>query len=157
MMKAGLCLAAALWLCMFASAQGPSAAPELVVAQPVNAPASDFRVAHNFWDRENAILFGLHAGLEAADFGLTHYALAHGAVERNPLARPFTNLGTAGQAAFFAGGTAATLGISYWLHRRGHHRLERAVGLYAIGDSGFGVIHNATHPPPGSAVSIRRR
>lgn len=157
MVKPGLCLAAVSFLCVFANAQGPSIAPVAVVAQPSSALSTGVRVEHKFWDTQTAVLFGLHAGLEAADFGLTHYALAHGAVERNPLARPFTNLGTGGQAFFFAGGTAATLGISYWLHKHGHHRLERAVGLYAIGDSGFGVIHNATHPPQSSAVSIRTR
>ena len=156
MVKAGLCLAVVLWMCVFGSAQGPNIVPAVVTAPSFVEPNS-LRAEHKFWDTQTAVLFGLHAGLEAADFGLTHYALAHGAVERNPLARPFTNLGTAGQAAFFAGGTVATLGISYWLHKHGHHRLERGVGLYAIGDSGFGVIHNATHPPQSSAMTIRSR
>jgi hypothetical protein len=157
MMKAALCVATVLLLSVFMSAQGPSAPSAYVSEAQVNAPSSELHATHKFWDRENAILFGLHAGLEAADFGLTHYALAHGSVERNPLARPFTNLGTAGQAAFFAGGTAATLGITYWLHKRGHHRLERMIGMYAIGDSGFGVIHNATHPPQTAVRPIRTR
>ena len=153
-MKAGLCLAIILLVSVLANGQGPSALSEFISVQESVAPPPEMRAEHKFWDRENALLFGFHAGLEAADFGLTHYALTHGAVERNPLARPFTNLGTGGQAAFFAGGTAATLGISYWLHKRGHHRLERIVGMYAIADSGFGVIHNATHPPPTSAAPI---
>ena len=156
-MKAGLCPAIVLLVSILAYGKEPSAPSAFVAVQEPNAPSAELRAEHKFWDRKNALLFGFHAGLEAADFGLTHYALAHGAVERNPLARPFTNLGTGGQVAFFAGGTAATLGISYWLHKRGHHRLERMVGMYGIADSGFGVIHNATHPPQTSAAPIASR
>ena len=123
------------------------------LAEEPNAPSAQITSQHRYWDRENKLLFAIHAGLETADFGLTHHALLHGAVELNPLARPFTNMGTGGQMVFFAGGTAATLGISYWLHRRGHHRLERIVNMYAIADSASGVIHNATHPPSAPAPS----
>jgi hypothetical protein len=123
------------------------------IAEEPNSPSAQITLQHRYWDRENTLLFAVHGGLEAADFGLTHRALAHGGVELNPLARPFTNLGTAGQITFFAGGTAAAVGISYWLHRRGHHRLERLVSIYAIADSGSGVIHNATHPPNLSVTS----
>lgn len=157
MVKAGLSLGVVFLLSFFANAQGPNAPSALVRAEDLNAPSAEPPQQHKFWDRETAILFGVHAGLEAADFGLTHNALAHGGVERNPLAKPFTNLGTAGQAAFFAGGTAATLGISYWLHKRGHHRMERLVGFYAIGDSAFGVIHNATHPVRNPASILPRQ
>ena len=156
MNKTGLCLALVL-ASVFAGAEEPDAPSAFVNAEQVNVPFAPVRRGHKFWDRETALLFGLHAGLEAADFGLTHYALAHGAVERNPLAKPFTNLGTAGQAAFFAGGTAATLGITYWLHKKAHHRLERLVSLYAIGDSGFGVLYNATHPPSTRTPYVRSR
>lgn len=148
MVKGGLSLGIVFLFSVLANAQGPNAPSAVVNAEQSNAPSVERPPQHKFWDRETAILFGVHAGLEAADFALTHNALAHGGVERNPLAKPFTNLGTAGQAAFFAGGTAVTLGISYWLHKRGHHRMERLVGFYAIGDSAFGVIHNATHPVP---------
>jgi hypothetical protein len=154
MKKAGLCLVIVLSLALLAKGQGPAASSAFVNVHETSAPSAELRTEHKFWDRENALLFGFHAGLEVADFGLTHHALAHGAVEQNPLARPFTNLGTGGQIAFFAGGTAATLGISYWLHKRGHHRLERLVGMYAIADSGFGVIHNATHPPQSSVAPV---
>lgn len=126
------------------------------LAEEPNAPSAELAVPRIYWDRENTLLFALHAGLEAADFSLTHRALARGSVELNPIARPFTSMGTGGQIAFFTGGTAATLGISYWLHRRGHHRLERIVSIYAIADSASGVIHNATHPPSTPAFSSVR-
>jgi hypothetical protein len=146
-MKVGVCATILLLVSAFAGAQGPNAPSAAVSPDPLIAPSAAETAGHKFWDRQTILLFSLHAGLEAADFGLTHHALANGQVERNPLARPFTNLGTGGQAAFFAGGTAATLGLTYWLHKRGHHRLERIVGMYAIADSGFGVIHNAMYPP----------
>ncbi len=61
---------------------------------------------------------------------------------------------SAGFAALEAAGTAASVGISYWMHRTGHHRLERWVSIVHIGVTGFGVVrnysldtfHNATVP-----------
>ncbi len=44
----------------------------------------------------------------------------------NPLARLFGR-STAGLAMNFAGETAGVMGISYFFHRTGHHKLERAV------------------------------
>ena len=145
MIRRSLCLAVLVSVCTLAT------------AQELNAPSAELAASHKFWDRETKLLFAVHAGMEAADFGLTHNALAHGGVERNPIAQPFMKLGTPGQVIFFAGGTAATVGISYWLHRRGHHRLERLVGMYAIADSASGVIHNATHPPQTSSVPLKSR
>ncbi|PYX93456.1 MAG: hypothetical protein DMG71_15205 [Acidobacteria bacterium] len=145
MIRRSLCLAVLVSVCTLAT------------AQELNAPSAELAASHKFWDRETKLLFAVHAGMEAADFGLTHNALAHGGVERNPIAQPFMKLGTPGQVAFFAGGTAATLGISYWLHKRGHHRLERLVGMYAIADSAAGVIHNATHPVQTRSLLLKSR
>jgi len=48
-------------------------------------------------------------------------------------------------AANFAGETAGVVGLSYFFHRTGHHRLERAVSMVNIGGSGaavsFGLLH----------------
>jgi hypothetical protein len=100
---------------------------------------------HNFWDRQNLSLVIVHAGLETADFVLTHQAIASGGHELNPIARPFVNMGTGGQIAFFAGGTLASLGVSYLLHKTHHHRLERMVTWYSIGDSVWGVSYDLSH------------
>jgi len=145
MIRRSLCLALLVSVC------------SLAAAQELNAPSADLAASHKFWDRETKLLFAVHASMEAADFALTHNALDNGGVERNPIAQPFMKLGTPGQVAFFAGGTAAAVGISYWLHKRGHHRLERLVGMYAIADSASGVIHNATHPVQTSFVPPRPR
>jgi len=41
-------------------------------------------------------------------------------------------------ASIEAAATTATIGVSYWLHRTGHHRLERWVCVVHIG-AGVGV------------------
>lgn len=45
-------------------------------------------------------------------------------------------------AAVEAGGAAASVGISYLLHRTGHHKLERWMSIGQIGVTGFGVVRN---------------
>jgi len=45
-------------------------------------------------------------------------------------------------AGIEAAGTAASIGISYWLHRTGHHRAERWVSIVHIGVATFGDIRN---------------
>ncbi len=45
----------------------------------------------------------------------------------------------------FVGETAGVIGLSYFFHKTGHHKLERAVCLVNIGSSagavGFGLTH----------------
>ena len=48
----------------------------------------------------------------------------------------------AGFPALEAAGTAASIGISYIMHRTGHHKLERWVSIVHIGVTGFGVVRN---------------
>ena len=45
-------------------------------------------------------------------------------------------------AAVEAGGAAASVGISYILHRTGHHKLERWMSIGHIGVTAFGVARN---------------
>lgn len=110
------------------------------VAQQATNPVStgDFQ-QHRFWDRQNTLLFSAHAGLAATDFALTHRNLASGGKELNPIARPFTDMGTPGEALFFAGSTAMSIGTSYLLHRTHHHNLERWVARYGVAESGAAV------------------
>ena len=49
---------------------------------------------------------------------------------------------SAGFAALEAAGTATSIGISYWLHRTGHHTLERWVSIAHISVAGFGDVRN---------------
>ena len=43
-----------------------------------------------------------------------------------------------------AAGAAASIAVSYWLHRTGHHKIERWVSIVHIGVGGFGDIRNYT-------------
>lgn len=107
----------------------------------------DFQ-SHRFWDRENKILFAAHAGLAATDFALTHRNLASGGEELNPIAKPFTDMGTPGEVVFFAGGTAASIGITYLLHKTHHHVAERWAARFGVADSATGVIFNLAQGGP---------
>jgi len=49
---------------------------------------------------------------------------------------------SAGFASIEAAGTATSVGISYWLHRTGHHSLERWFSLVHIGATAFGDARN---------------
>jgi hypothetical protein len=100
---------------------------------------------HNFWDTFNKALFVSHAGLEAVDFGITHHNLSNGGTEMDSMAKPFCTRGTSGQLMFFGGRTAGVVAISYFLHRTGHHKLERSFPVYASGDSAYGVAYSFAH------------
>jgi hypothetical protein len=108
-------------------------------------PASIPEVSrHRFWDRENSFLFTANAAFSAADFVVTRNNLQNGGQELNPITRVFAG-STAGLAANFAGETAGVIGVSYFLHRTGHHKLERVISVLNLGSSasavGFGLAH----------------
>jgi hypothetical protein len=135
-----------------AVAEDPGPQPALLaykiaVAQP--APATPAQLpeapgAHKFWDRKNRLLFATTVALNAADFTVTRANLSSGGRELNPFVRPFTaNSGTL--ALNFIGETAATAGISYLLHRTGHHRLERLTPSINIATSAFAVGYGVSH------------
>ncbi len=100
--------------------------------------------SHPFWDRENRILFAAVAGSSAADFAVTYSNLSNGGKELNPVTRLFGG-STAGLAFNFAGETAGVVGISYFFHRTGHHKLERIVAMTNIGASGAAVSYDLMH------------
>jgi hypothetical protein len=100
---------------------------------------------HRFWDTANKLLFASHGALEAVDFGITHHNLSDGGREMDSMAKALCESGTAGQLVFFGGRMAGVVGISYLLHRTGHHKLERAFPVYASGDSAYGVGYSFAH------------
>jgi len=99
---------------------------------------------HHFWDRNNAILFTAVGASATADFFVTRANLASGGRELNPVTRVFAG-STAGLAMNFVGETAGTIGISYFFHKTGHHKLERLTSFVDVGMSagavGFGLTH----------------
>jgi hypothetical protein len=113
-----------------------------VRSAPVTLPESPVR--HRFWDRENSVLFATSAAFSAADFVVTRDNLHSGGRELNPITSWFTG-STAGLAVNFAGETAGVVGLSYFFHKTGHHKMERAVSMLNIGASAGAVSFDLAH------------
>jgi hypothetical protein len=113
------------------------------VSPAVKMPSAQSR-EHRFWDKQNGLLFVAAAALNGADFAVTRANLQSGGQELNPLVRVF-GTSTAGLAVNFAGETAGVISLSYFFHKTGHHKLERAISLINIGSSasavGYGLAH----------------
>lgn len=121
--------------------QGPAPdAPEPSVepAATVFSTPSTMTERHKFWDKENRILFAASAAMSAADFAVTRANLQSGGRDMNPVVR-FFGPSTAGLAVNFAGETAGVIGVSYFLHKTGHHKLERIFTMVNIGSSAGAV------------------
>ena len=101
---------------------------------------------HRFFDRTNLTLFAGVAAVRALDYTSTRHLrslgdnevlLTNSVVDNKPL---FAGIEVAG--------TALSIGLSYWLHRTGHHKLERWVSVVHIGVGAVGDIHNYSLGPP---------
>ena len=126
-----------------AAQEAPAGAQTLhgATAKPVHAaklPPAD----HHFLDRTNVELFAGVAAVRALDYASTRHFRARGAnevllsnaiVDNKPLFEWIE-----------AAGAAASIAVSYWLHRTGHHKIERWVSIVHIGVGGFGDIRNYT-------------
>ena len=95
---------------------------------------------HRFLDRQNCILFVAVAAVNGADFAVTRANLQTGGQELNPMVRPFTS-STPILAVNFAAETAGVVGVSYFLHKTGHHKLERLTSYLNIGSSAGAVTY----------------
>ena len=154
--RVSLVLAASLAASLFASpalAQGPfpeaptgSGAPPAaaITLAPVVAAHRIGETTHRFWDTENKVLFAATGAFSAADFAITRSNLQSGGQELNPVVRIFGR-STAGLAVNFAGETAGVVAVSYFFHKTGHHKLERALTMVNLGGSagavGYGLAH----------------
>lgn len=122
-----------------ASADSPAVAPsprspQLTAPRPRSVPP------HRFWDRENLLLFSGVAGFRGLDYASTRNMQARG---REEILLPDDVVNnSAGFASLEAAGAAASVGISYWMHRSGHHKIERWVSIVHISVTGFGVVRN---------------
>jgi hypothetical protein len=113
-------------------------------APAVNAPMPQAPERHKFWDAKNCVLFSAVAALSTADFAVTRANLQNGGRELNPVTRVF-GTSTAGLAFNFAGETAGVVGLSYFFHKTGHHKLERMISLINIGGSATAVSFDLAH------------
>src|SRR5205814_9836327 len=114
-------------------AQQPAAAGKIEVPA---APAPQ----HRFWDHENVVLFSGVAVFRGLDYASTRNMLARGR-EEVLLPDDVVN-NTAGFAGVEAAATATSVGLSYWMHRAGHHKLERWVSIAHISVTGFGAARD---------------
>ena len=107
---------------------------------PPHLPPPQPLQVHPFWDRTNILLFtgvGVFRGL---DYASTRNFQARGR-EEVLIPDDIVN-NSAGFASLEAAGTAASVGLSYWMHRAGHHKIERWISIVHIGVTGFGVARN---------------
>jgi hypothetical protein len=122
----------------------PIPAAPVPVVKLTLAPFPETPVRHRFWDRENTVLLAANTAFAAADFVITRDNLRNGGQELDPVTRMFSG-STAGLSANFAGEAIGVVGLSYFFHRTGHHKLERAVSMLNLGSSatavGFGLAH----------------
>ena len=139
----GLCGPALAQQVAFALLQPASIEPNPMVrsVEPVTLPEAP---SHRFWDRENSILFATNAAFSTADFIVTRNNLRNGGQELNPTTRLFSG-STAGLAVNFAGEAVGVVAVSYFFHKTGHHKLERAVSIVNIGSSAAAVTFDVVH------------
>ena len=134
----------------------PARAQEYTAAARINrgtrqpsVPSQAAKGRHPFWDKDNIVLFaGVGAG-RALDYlstrhlrarGVNEWLLTNNIVDNKPL---FAGIEVAG--------VAASIGVSYLFHRRGHHKLERWVSIVhigvAVGGSAWNYNLKASSPP----------
>jgi len=113
--------------------------PTPIAIQPVQtSTVPEAPGDHRFWDRENSLLFATSAAFSAADFVVTRDNLRAGGHELNPVVGVFGH-SSAALAMNFAGETVGVVGLSYFFHKTGHHKLERVVSMLNIGGSAAAV------------------
>jgi hypothetical protein len=138
-----------------ATTETSTPAPPQAPSQPSPSQPPSTPPPHVFWDRTNILLFtgvGVFRGL---DYASTRNFQARG---REEILIPDDVVNnSAGFASLEAAGTVASVGLSYWMHRAGHHKLERWISIVHIGVTGFGVVRNyslkSKHPAPSTAGS----
>jgi hypothetical protein len=128
-------------------AQGPvpdAPMPSAEAASPIQVTPVSEVGKHKFWDKRNSSLFAVSAALSGADFAVTRANLQNGGRELNPMVRVFGR-STPGLAVNFAAGSAGVIGVSYFFHKTGHHKLERIVSLVNVAASAGAVSYGLAH------------
>jgi hypothetical protein len=122
---------------------GPAAGlPDAPVptAGVVEVAAKSAPQAHAFWNRENAMLFagvGIFRALDYTstrnmrDRGRQEILLSNWVVDNKPL---FIGIEAAA--------TGLSVGISYLMHRTGHHKVEHLISIGHISGAAFGDARN---------------
>jgi hypothetical protein len=95
---------------------------------------------HNFWDKENDLLFAGVAASRTLDYFSTLNMRRRGRQEILLTNDVVDN--HAGFAAIEAASTGVSIGASYLFHRYGHHTLERWTSIVHIGVASGGAVRN---------------
>lgn len=141
-----ICLLATCLLIPFpVQAQQPASPNSGQVSAPAPLPAAPSHTPtetppHRFWDRTNILLFSGVAVFRGLDYASTRNFQARGR-EEVLIPDDIAN-NSAAFASLEAAGTLASVGLSYWMHRTGHYKLERWLSIGHIGVTGFGVVRN---------------
>lgn len=150
-----------LTLVLLAGLAGAQQSSSLAAAAPSDAslpaaPSAEIvperPVTHPFWDRENTLLFtgvGIFRTLDYTstrnmrDRGRQEILLSNWVVDNRPL---FIGIEAAA--------TGLSIGLSYAMHRTGHHKVERLISAGHISGAAFGDARNyalkSGHHYPGS-------
>ena len=119
----------------------PESTAEAGTAQQQPSPVKKTSaLTHRFWDTQNRWLFAGVAAARTLDGTSTRNFRARGRSE-GLLNNEIVDNAPAFATIEFAG-TAASLATSYWMHRTGHHKLERWVSYLHIGIGFFGDARN---------------
>jgi hypothetical protein len=119
--------------------EASDAKPTLATA-PSARPDTPAPPPHAFWDRTNLLLFSGIAFTRGMDYASTRNFQARGRQEILLPDEVVNN--SAGFASLEAAATMTSIGLSYLLHRTGHHTLERWLSIGHIGVTAFGDIRN---------------
>lgn len=139
--------------------QAPAPAPATEPKSGADATTSPQQIApskkppaktHRFWDTQNRWLFAGVAAARTLDGTSTRNFRARGRDE-GLLNNEVVDNAPAFATIEFAG-TVTSIATSYWMHRTGHHKLERWVSYLHIGIGLFGDARNyalpSIHRPP---------
>ena len=122
---------------VFAQEQGnPPSAQEAAKTPAIQAPCE----IHRFWDKENGWLFAGVGASRTLDYFSTLNFRRRG--DNEVLLTNDLVDNHAAFAAVEAGATGLSIGVSYLLHRYGHHKLERWVSIVHISAATVGAAHN---------------
>jgi hypothetical protein len=111
-------------------------------AEEAEAPVPAPKRTHRFWDTTNTVLFVGVAGSRAFDYASTRHFRRRGVHEALLNDRMVDNKPLF--IAIEAAGTAAQIGACAWLHKKGHHKLERWISVIHIGITSYGATRNYT-------------
>jgi hypothetical protein len=96
---------------------------------------------HPFWDHQNIAAISSSATGLALDGYTSRQFDTRFTHEINPVLKPLSK-SDAGTAAYFAASFGAELGGMYFLHRTGHHRLERILPWIVAGVEAYWCANN---------------